>query len=299
MATFTHWIQAARPRTLTLSICAIALGVLPGYFTQELNWLGIGLAAGTALLLQLLSNLANDLGDSEHGADLTGRVGEKRAVAAGLISKKTMKQAVYVTAAAAFASGLFLLWFTLQSSTEWLFFLALGIAAIAAAIAYTNGKRPYGYVGLGDLFVFIFFGLVSVLGTHYLLTHQLHTKALLPAISFGCLSVAILNVNNIRDIESDTKAGKNSIPVRIGASNAITYQAVLFAIALGCMVLFINHFKPGMGWFLTLFMLPWGLHLAGLKRHLGNGEALDSMLPRLAASITLFTITTWIIALVP
>ena len=177
------------------------------------------------MFLQILSNLANDYGDSVHGADSIERKGPKRAVQSGAISAQQMKLAVIIFVVLCLASGITLL--VVSFGFNWrgiLFFFALGLLSILAAIAYTVGRKPYGYAGLGDFSVLIFFGLVGVMGSYYLFTKQLSWFQILPALSCGLFSIAVLNINNIRDIESDQKAGKFSIPVRIGRTNAIKYH---------------------------------------------------------------------------
>src|SRR5690349_5647391 len=179
----------------------------------------------TTIFLQVLSNLANDYGDSVHGADSAERKGPSRAVQSGAISAQQMKTAVVIFVLLCLVSGISLL--LVSFGLDWnaiLFFFGLGILSILAAIAYTVGKKPYGYIGLGDLSVLIFFGLVGVLGSQYLFTQQFIGVDILPALSCGFFSIGVLNLNNIRDIESDLKAGKYSIPVRIGRDKAIIYH---------------------------------------------------------------------------
>lgn len=182
----------------------------------------------TTIFLQILSNLANDYGDSIHGADSEDRKGPSRAVQSGAITAAQMKSAVIIFVILCLASGISLL--LLAFGVDWnaiFFFLALGVLCILAAIAYTVGRKPYGYIGLGDLSVLIFFGFVGVLGSYYLFTKNVSWYEALPAFSCGLFSIAVLNINNIRDIESDLKAGKYSIPVRIGRKKAIVYHWIL------------------------------------------------------------------------
>jgi 1,4-dihydroxy-2-naphthoate octaprenyltransferase len=184
----------------------------------------------TTIFLQILSNLANDLGDSLNGADHSGRKGPSRAVQSGAISVGQMKNAVVLFSALCLLSGISLLYFSF--GWNWnalLFFLGLGLLSILAAITYTLGKKPYGYAGLGDLSVFIFFGLVGVMGSSYLFTKEIDWTHVLPSISCGFFAMAVLNINNIRDIESDKAAGKFSIPVRIGKQKAILYHLFLLS----------------------------------------------------------------------
>jgi len=217
------WLFAFRLRTLPLAIASIALGSFLAGADGAFQWRIALLAAATAVLLQILSNLANDYGDALHGADRAGRVGPQRVTQAGLVTKAAMQKA--------------LLFFTLLSllvgyqlvKGQSVVFYAAGITAIAAAVGYTVGPRPYAYIGLGDLFVFLFFGLVGVLGSYYLHTQRLDPLVLLPAAACGLFCVAVLNVNNLRDLESDRRAGKRTLAVRLGARNARRYHWALLA----------------------------------------------------------------------
>jgi len=191
----------------------------------------VGLCVLTTLFLQILSNLANDYGDTKHGADSVHREGPQRAVQAGHIQAEHMKKGMIFFSLLSLVSGLLLLWVAFGTEGVWLFllFLALGLGAIWAAINYTAGDKPYGYAGLGDISVFVFFGLVGVLGTYYLQAQSLEAMVVLPALVCGFFSTAVLNVNNIRDIQSDALAGKQSIPVRLGPRKARVYHVLLLA----------------------------------------------------------------------
>ncbi|HET9054759.1 MAG TPA: 1,4-dihydroxy-2-naphthoate octaprenyltransferase, partial [Cyclobacteriaceae bacterium] len=212
-----HWVDAFRLRTLPLALSSILMGGFLAASVSAFRWDVFLLCIITTILLQILSNLANDYGDSIHGADSADRKGPSRAVQSGKISAAQMRTAMIVFVILSLAGGTSLLF--VAFGFNWnaiLFFLGLGALSILAAIAYTVGRRPYGYAGLGDISVFIFFGLVGVMGSLYLFTKAIHWQDALPAISCGLFSVGVLNINNIRDIESDKKAGKYSIPVRIG-----------------------------------------------------------------------------------
>ncbi len=240
------WFKAARLRTLPLSVSGILVGSAYAYYQGYENYTILILALLTTLGLQILSNFANDYGDGVKGTD-TNRIGEKRLVASGEITSKQMKNAVVITAIITFIIALLLIYFSFRKENFVLslIFIFLGIFAIGAAIKYTVGKNAYGYSGFGDVFVFIFFGLVSVLGSNYLYTHILDYKLLLPAFSIGMLSVAVLNLNNMRDIENDKLSNKNTFVVKIGLKNAIIYQRVLivFAITLMSVFLFILNYN--------------------------------------------------------
>ncbi|WP_299821140.1 1,4-dihydroxy-2-naphthoate polyprenyltransferase [uncultured Pontibacter sp.] len=225
------WISAFRPRTLPLALSCIGMGgfmaAADGYFNGAI----VALCVLTTLFLQILSNLANDYGDTKHGADSVHREGPMRAVQAGHITASHMKTGMIAFSLLSLVSGLVLLWvaFGAEGMLLFLVFLGLGLASIWAAINYTAGDKPYGYAGLGDIFVFTFFGLVGVLGTYYLQAQQLEFAAVLPALICGFFATAVLNVNNIRDIKSDTLAGKRSIPVRLGPEKARVYHLILLA----------------------------------------------------------------------
>jgi len=223
-----NWLEAFRLRTLPLALSCIGMGSFLAAFYGKFDLAVCILSLTTTLFLQILSNLANDYGDSVHGADSDDREGPQRSVQTGSISSKAMFNSIVVLAILAFISGILLLHYAVGiGSPTFYVFLGLGLVAIAAAIAYTNGKRPYGYSGLGDISVFLFFGLLGVCGTYFLHTQSFETLILLPAASCGLFATGVLNVNNIRDIKSDKIAGKNSIPVRIGMHKAKIYQDVL------------------------------------------------------------------------
>ena len=233
------WLRAFRLRTLPLALSCIAMGGFLAASADAFRWDIFLLCILTTIFLQILSNLANDYGDSVHGADSIDRKGPPRAVQSGAISRHQMKGAVLLFVLLCLASGISLL--IVSFGWNWkgiLFFLGLGLLSILAAIAYTVGKKPYGYSGLGDFSVLIFFGLVGVMGSYYLFTKQFSWYQILPALSCGFFSIGVLNINNIRDIESDRKAGKFSIPVRIGRDNAIRYHWFLLFAGLFSVVIY-------------------------------------------------------------
>jgi 1,4-dihydroxy-2-naphthoate octaprenyltransferase len=244
----------------------------------------------TTIFLQILSNLANDYGDSVHGADSADRKGPSRAVQSGAISASQMKTAVVIFVLLCLASGISLL--LVSFGLNWntiLFFFGLGVVSILAAMAYTMGKRPYGYIGLGDLAVLIFFGLVGVLGSYYLFVKAISWLVVLPALSCGFFSMAVLNINNIRDIESDKKAGKYSIPVRVGRQNAIYYHLFLLVAGQLSAVMFS----------IFTYTSPWQfLFLLTAPLFIRNGRAiatkpsheLDPFLKQMALSTLLFVV---------
>jgi len=230
MSLISTWIQAARPRTLPLALAATGMGNLLVFKTQSFMSAICLLSILTTLFLQILSNFANDYGDSIHGADNGDRKGPTRAVQSGKISLNGMKSAIYFFIAFSLVSGISLLFISFQ--TNWAAFipvLMLGLLAIAAAYYYTNGAKPYGYMAMGDVSVFLFFGLVAVLATQYLHTREVQALFILPACSLGFWSTAVLNVNNMRDMDSDRNAGKHTIPLQLGIHNAKLYQTFLVA----------------------------------------------------------------------
>ena len=214
--TFSVWLLAARLRTLPLACSSILLGSGLAASRGAFDGTIMGLSLLTAILLQILSNLANDYGDAVSGADNGERIGPQRAVVSGLITRHQMCVAMGLTALAAVVSGLSLLVCAFgEAWQQILTFILLGGAAIVAAITYTVGKSPYGYRGFGDISVFLFFGLLGVLGSYYLFTHSLEWDLLLPATACGLLATAVLNINNVRDIETDAASGKITLAVRV------------------------------------------------------------------------------------
>jgi 1,4-dihydroxy-2-naphthoate octaprenyltransferase len=206
---------------------------------NQFEWDIFILAITTTTLLQVLSNLANDYGDTIKGTDNVNRVGPERALQSGKISRKEMIIAITINSFLALISGIALI-FTSLNETENIVivtFLIIGIAAIFAAIKYTMGKNPYGYSGMGDLFVFIFFGLVGVIGTYYLYTNNFESSVIFPAATIGLLSAAVLNMNNMRDEENDKAYNKNTLVVKIGLKNAKVYHSLLIILAFIGLVL--------------------------------------------------------------
>lgn len=229
-----HWIQAARLRTLPLSVSGILVGSFYAMSQALFNWNIIFWALVTTLGFQILSNFANDYGDGIKGTDNEDRVGPKRTIQSGVISPKQMKKALIITSLVTLLSAMALIYVAFKDHNLLFSFiyLLLGILAIASAIKYTVGKSAYGYSGFGDLFVFIFFGLISTLGIYFMFAKEMDWLLLLPATAIGFLSVAVLNLNNMRDEASDRKSNKNTIVVKIGASNAKVYHYFLVVSSL-------------------------------------------------------------------
>lgn len=244
-----HWIQAARLRTLPLSLSGIIMGafIAKWRLSQEggvWDWRIFALALFVTLLYQILSNFANDYGDGVKGTD-KNRIGEaeQRAVASGKITATQMRNAVILLSILSFAATVALLYVAFYPANirEFWIFIGLGIACILAAIGYTVGKKPYGYMGLGDIFVFIFFGLVSVCGSYFLFTKSFDYDILIPASAVGMLSMAVLNLNNMRDIVNDELSGKKTLALRLGFKKAMIYEIILLQLPILLMLAFLMY----------------------------------------------------------
>lgn len=239
-----HWIQAARLRTLPLSISGILVGSAYAYYQHKFDLIIFIFAFLTTLSFQILSNFANDYGDGIKGTD-ANRIGEKRLVASGEITSAQMKKAIIINGIISFVLAVALIYFAFgqENFAYSIVFLVLGIASIAAAIKYTVGNNAYGYSGFGDIFVFVFFGWVAVIGSNFLYSKSIDVKLFLPAIAIGMLSTAVLNLNNMRDIENDRKANKNTLIVKFGLTFGLWYQRVLTLIPIVLIFAFFRLFK--------------------------------------------------------
>lgn len=291
MANTRAWISAFRLRTLPLALSCIGMAAFLAAARGEFDSTIFLFCCLTTILLQVLSNLANDYGDTVNGADHSGRVGPARAVQSGAISLTAMKRAVVLLVVLSLLSGVILLIVAFGWDLKaLLFFFGLGILSIVAAIAYTVGRRPYGYMGLGDLSVLIFFGIVGVLGSLYLFTRSVSLLDLLPALSCGFFSMAVLNVNNIRDIEADRKAGKHSLPVRMGRQAAINYHWLLLTSGIGCAIAYtIINYRSG--WQLLFLFTAVLFFRNGRAVSTLPSNQLDPYLKQLALSTLLFVVT--------
>ncbi|QOG90747.1 1,4-dihydroxy-2-naphthoate octaprenyltransferase [Flavobacterium columnare] len=292
-----HWIQAARLRTLPLSLSGILVGSMYAYKTSQLttiesfDWRIFVLAIFTTIGFQVLSNFANDYGDGVKGTD-ANRIGEKRLVASGEITPKQMKIAVYITAIISFLSACLLIYLSFKDMylNYSLFFLVLGIVSIIAAIKYTVGNFAYGYRGLGDIFVFIFFGWVSTMGVNFLFTKDFNALLILPASAIGMLSAGVLNLNNMRDEVLDRRSGKNTLVVRIGGNNAKKYHYFLIITAMILILLFgyLSNFTWEQYFFLVGYF-PLISHLMTV-RNCSDNRSLDPELKKLAISTFLISL---------
>lgn len=261
----SDWIKAARLRTLPLSLSGIIMGSFIAKWRLwgeggTWNWKIFALALLVTLLYQILSNYANDYGDGIKGTDAKrASEAETRAVASGKITAKQMRNAVILFSILSFVATIALLYiaFIPEYMNEFYIFIGLGVASILAAIGYTVGKKPYGYMGLGDLFVFVFFGLVSVCGSYFLFTKTFSWDMLLPGTAVGMMSMAVLNLNNMRDIESDKLSGKNSFALRIGFKNAMIYEMVLLQFPLILILIFlaVNGFLQSQNYYVFIVMI--------------------------------------------
>lgn len=287
------WIAAFRLRTLPLALANTILGsALAGYY-GGFRWSVFVLAAITTVLLQIISNMANDYGDFVNGKDTAERIGPKRMVQSGEISPRAMLTGIIIAGTLAAICGLTLIIIGTEgiALNYLLFFAVVGITAIAAAIKYTVGKNPYGYRGLGDIFVFIFFGLVGVCGTFFLHTQQFIFNLLLPASALGFLSTGVLNVNNLRDYEADKNAGKMTMVVSLGIRKARIYHQILIVGALLFTAVYIVITKPLSWQWLFLITLPmFALHLKKIA-HYSDAKELYPELGRLAMTSFLYSLT--------
>lgn len=285
------FVKAARLRTLPLSISGIIVGGLLAMSKDMFDWSIFVLALITTIGFQVLSNFANDYGDGVKGTD-KDRTGEARMVASGAISPKQMKQAMIVTTIITLIVALYLIYLAFGKdnfSYSVLFFL-LGVASIAAAIKYTVGNSAYGYSGYGDVFVFVFFGLLSVVGSHFLFTKNIGFLIFLPAFSIGMLSTAVLNLNNMRDRVNDEKAGKNTIVVKIGSEFAKYYHYYLIGASLLFALAYVSmHYEKPIQFIFLIAYIPLARHVFFVYKNKEESK-LDGQLKIVALSTFLFAI---------
>jgi 1,4-dihydroxy-2-naphthoate octaprenyltransferase len=291
------WLSAFRLRTLPLAVSSILVGSALAQFHNGFRLMVMISALITAVLLQILSNLANDLGDHQHGTDNKDRIGPQRAVQSGAISTAAMKRAMIICGVLAFASGIWLILTATGLTLTSLVFLLIGLGAIGAAVKYTFGKNPYGYAGLGDVSVFLFFGLVGVIGTYYLHTRSFTPSIVLPAIAFGLLSTGVLNTNNMRDITNDATSGKRTMVVRMGSVRAKNYHTVLIGGAFIALVVFVAWYTHRQwAWLSLIGLVPIIIHSIRVQANT-DPKLLDPELKRLALG-TFFTAITFSLGLI-
>ncbi|MFP1727506.1 1,4-dihydroxy-2-naphthoate polyprenyltransferase [Lonsdalea quercina] len=262
MTSLTHssktqaWLDSLRPKTLPLAFASIVTGsAIAGWQSSFKPGVAL-LALLTAGLLQILSNLANDYGDAVKGSDTETRIGPLRGIQTGAISLTELRNALVVTVLLTIVSGLSLVALACEKPVDIVVFLGLGLMAILAAITYTVGNRPYGYIGLGDISVLIFFGWLSVAGSYVLQTGHFDSIVMLPATACGLLATAVLNINNLRDIDNDRLSGKNTLAVRLGAQKARRYHMLLLMAAPLCLGLFALIYLQSLAGWLFILSLP-------------------------------------------
>lgn len=292
------WISAARLRTLPLSVAGIITGAAAANLQQHFDLPIFLWALLTTLGLQVLSNFANDYGDSVKGTDNHERVGPMRAVQSGVLSSQEMKKGIILTALITliFASILIYETFKYENLLHSSVFLVLGIVAIIAAITYTVGKFAYGYRALGDVFVFVFFGLLSVLGSYFLFVKKLDNFIVLPAIVIGLLSTAVLNLNNMRDRESDKRANKITLAVLLGVTKIKKYHFTLIVGAFVIATLYIVTIATTWYYFIPLIaFLPLFKHL-GVVKKITSLALLDPELKKVAIFTFLFSVLYFIVS---
>jgi 1,4-dihydroxy-2-naphthoate octaprenyltransferase len=286
-----HWIEAFRLRTLPLALASIGMGTFLAASAGFFDGLTFALCALTTIFLQVLSNLANDYGDSVHGADSASRVGPSRAVQSGLITKTAMKRAIVLCSILSLLAGVALIYTAFGWSPAILgIFLGFGILAILAAITYTAGFKPYGYAGLGDLSVLIFFGFMAVMGSAYLYDQTIHWDYVWPSLSTGLFSVGVLNLNNIRDIDSDREAGKMSIPVRLGRKKAVVYHWSLLLIGFLSALIYVELNSVDYWQYLFVLTLPLLIKNGLAVQTKTNAVSLDPYLKQMALTTLFFVI---------
>ena len=287
------WIKAFRLRTLPLALSSAILGSFLAFSRGGFRWYILVFTVLTTLFLQILSNLDNDYGDAMHGTDNDKRIGPQRITKSGLVTARQMKIMITLFVFLALISGSLLIFLGLHHlgwKTVLVFFI-LGLSAIYAAIKYTIGKNPYGYIGFGDVFVFIYFGIVGVAGTYYLHVNTFDPWVLLPASAIGLLSSGVLNLNNMRDIENDTRSGKRTLVVHIGSKAAKIYHLILITLSIIFSLIYtIVQFNSA---FQFLFMLTcplFALNIIVVMRNTDPRE-LNLELKKLALSTFAFSVT--------
>ncbi|MCH2488651.1 MAG: 1,4-dihydroxy-2-naphthoate octaprenyltransferase [Flavobacteriales bacterium] len=286
------WISAARLRTLPLSISGIMTASAAALHVNSFSGLVFGLAIATTLGFQILSNFANDYGDGVKGTDNKDRVGPARALQSGLLTAKELKRGMIITGAITLllASMLIFAAFGRERFILSLIFFNLGIAAIIAAVTYTVGKRAYGYRALGDVFVFLFFGMVGVMGCYFLYTQSVLEYIFLPAVTIGLLSAAVLNVNNMRDRLADAKVNKNTLAVVLGEKTVKLYHSLLIGVAFLSAVLYLGiHYEALWDLLPLLAFIPLFLNVITVFKT-QSLALLDPELKKVALSTFLFSV---------
>jgi 1,4-dihydroxy-2-naphthoate octaprenyltransferase len=288
------WLYAFRLRTLPLAFSSIITGssIAFAHNRENFNWIVFVLCLVTTLFLQILSNLANDYGDSEKGTDNDERIGPKRAIQAGMLSVQEIKVGIALATGFSLIAGVALVHeaFLNVEHDYTFFFLLLGFAAMAAAIKYTIGKGAYGYSGWGDAFVILFFGIVGVGGSYYLLAHRIDYAVILPALSIGFFSAGVLNLNNMRDNQSDAKAGKNTLAVKLGLQKARVYHRLLIIVGMLLSVVYVLVSFVSTMQLLFIITAPlFRKHLVAVNK-VAQLKDFDPLLKQLAISTFIFSV---------
>ena len=300
MTKLKAWISAARLRTLPLSISGIITGGAVANEAGQFTGTIFSLALATTLGFQILSNFANDYGDGVKGTDNTERVGPPRALQSGWLTAKALKRGMIITAAVTLLLASMLIFAAFGNENLLLSFLFfnLGIAAIIAAVEYTVGQSAYGYRAMGDIFVFIFFGLVGVMGSYFLFTQKLNNYILLPAVTIGLLSAAVLNLNNMRDRLADAKVNKNTLAVLLGETKVKYYHTSLIIGAfLSAAIFFTINAVNWIGYLPLVAFIPLFLNILKVNKN-NKPQDLDPELKKVALSTFLFSILYFITTLV-
>ena len=268
------WIRVARLRTLPLSLSGIVIGSSAAYAVSSFDTTIFVLAVLTTISFQVLSNFANDYGDGVKGTDNKDRLGPQRGIQSGQIKPHTLRMAIWINSFISMLLTLLLVFVAFRSNFHsTLFFIVLGVLAIASAIFYTVGSKSYGYKGYGDVFVFVFFGLVSVIGSNYLFVKTIDFLLFLPATAVGMFSVAVLHLNNMRDVINDTNFGKNTLAVRLGTRKSNAYHVFLILIP---MILTLVYAYLSSSPYCYLIILFLGMSLFGhLKRVLNRHSDME------------------------
>lgn len=292
MNNIKSWLSAMRLRTLPLSVSGIIIGACFAYYDGVFNWLVFVVAMALTVGFQILSNLSNDYGDSVKGTDNHTRVGPERAIQSGNISESQMVDAIRKNILIVSVLTIILIFsaFGTKYFLYALLFLILGAIAIYSALTYTIGESPYGYKGLGDIYVFIFFGIVSVFGSYFLFAKQLDHFIVLPAISLGLLSVGVLNLNNMRDINSDKLSNKITLAVKLGLVKSKRYHIILILSAIAFSFVFsILYYTSAWNFLFFITYIPLILHIKKIKNAELPNE-FDSQLKVLALTTFFFSL---------
>jgi 1,4-dihydroxy-2-naphthoate polyprenyltransferase len=251
LSTARLWLVAARPRTLPAAVAPVLVGTSLAISQDEFRPLAFAAALVGSIFIQVGTNLSNDYSDARRGADTEDRLGPVRVTAGGLMPPRRVLVGTYVAFGIAVAAGIYL-----AAVAGWEL-LAVGVVSIAAGVLYTGGPRPYGYAGLGELFVFLFFGVVAVTGSYYVQTEELVWEAFTLSVPVGLLAAAILVVNNVRDIDTDRRAGKRTLAVKLGRPRARVLFAAMLVIAFAAPVVIAA--AGGLSWWLLLTAVSWPL----------------------------------------